>query len=213
MPRKQNPQNKPQEEQKDERGLPRKRGNKNASLAYNLDPNTRGEEIAKMVADASYFFGQPIVKTPEECAERLNWYFKSCTERQCLPTVESMALALGVQTKTLWDWETGRKGKDPAIGELVKEAKQVLASIDAQAASSGKIPQVVYIFRAKNFYGMKDQQEVVHVQTNPLDSPADQKELAEKYSQNAEIIDADYREIPASAESAERAEQAGESRE
>ena len=36
-----------------------------------------------------------------------------------------------------------------------------MAAIDAKLVSEGKIPQVVYIFRSKNFYGMKDQQDVI----------------------------------------------------
>ena len=50
---------------------------------------------------------------------------------------------------------------------MIKKAKQILASIDAELVASGKIPQVVYIFRAKNFYQMSDQQEItINAQNN-----------------------------------------------
>ena len=44
---------------------------------------------------------------------------------------------------------------------MIKKAKQILAGIDAKLVSQGKIPQITYIFRAKNFFGMTDKQEVV----------------------------------------------------
>ena len=50
---------------------------------------------------------------------------------------------------------------------MVKKAKEILAGIDAKLVSQGKIPQVTYIFRAKNFFGMRDQQEVVLTPNNP----------------------------------------------
>ena len=52
---------------------------------------------------------------------------------------------------------------------MIKKAKQILAAIDAELVSSGKIPQVVYIFRAKNFHGMTDQQEITVTAQNGQD--------------------------------------------
>ena len=43
---------------------------------------------------------------------------------------------------------------------IVKEAKSIIKNYDAAMATNGMIPASVYQFRAKNFYGMKDVQEV-----------------------------------------------------
>ena len=46
--------------------------------------------------------------------------------------------------------------------------------------TEGKINPVVYIFRAKNYFGMKDQQEVVLTPNQPLGDSPDQKKLEER---------------------------------
>ena len=46
--------------------------------------------------------------------------------------------------------------------------------------TEGKINPVVYIFRAKNYFGMKDQQEVVLTPNQPLGDAPDQKQLEER---------------------------------
>ena len=135
----------------------RKPGSKTASIMDNT--TARPEEIAKAIQNAFQYFNRDIVKTDEECAERINGYFRDCHEQQMLPTVECLSLALGTTRKTVWDWENGL-GCSKLRSDMIKKAKQILAAIDAELVSSGKIPQVVYIFRAKNFFGMSDQQEI-----------------------------------------------------
>ena len=135
----------------------RKPGLKSASIMDNT--TARPEEIARAIQNAFQYFNRDIVKSDEECAERINGYFQDCHEQQMLPTVENLSLALGTVRRTLWDWENGISCSKTRTN-MIKKAKQILASIDAELVSSGKIPQVVYIFRAKNFYHMSDQQEI-----------------------------------------------------
>ncbi len=52
---------------------------------------------------------------------------------------------------------------------MIKKAKQIMASMDANLVSENKIPQVTYIFRSKNFYNMRDQAEVVITPNNKLE--------------------------------------------
>ena len=60
---------------------------------------------------------------------------------------------------------------------MIKKAKEILAGIDAKLVSMGKIPQVTYIFRAKNFFGMKDQQDLVVTPAASLGDSPDAKQL------------------------------------
>ena len=46
-------------------------------------------------------------------------------------------------------------------GDVVKEAKSLIATIEAELARDGEINGSVYMFRAKNYFGMVDKQEVV----------------------------------------------------
>lgn len=134
---------------------------RNGAATASIEKNStaRPEEIAKAIHNAYQYFNREIVKSDEECAERLNGYFRDCHEQQMIPTVECMSLALGTTRKTVWDWENG-VGCSKLRSDMIKKAKQILAAIDADLVSAGKIPQVVYIFRAKNFFGMSDQQEI-----------------------------------------------------
>ena len=143
--------------------------------------------VAKAIENNLVFFNAGIqdkVKSDEELCERLNWFFSQCAETQQIPNVEKMSNALGYHRNTLLDWENGvSPGFSPATKEIIKQAKQILASIDAELAQEGKIQPIVYLFRSKNFYGMRDQQDVVVTpNTGGIDS-ADIKTIEAKYAE------------------------------
>ena len=121
--------------------------------------------------------------SPEELCERLNYFFSECARTQQLPTVEKMANCCGYHRNTLYDWESGhRNGFSPNTGDIIRKAKQILASIDAELAQEGKIQPVVYMFRSKNFYGMKDQQDVVVSPGNSVEQ-VDPATIEAKYAE------------------------------
>lgn len=121
--------------------------------------------VAKAVENNLVFFNKGVrekVRSDEELCERLNWFFSECARTQQIPNIEKLANALGYHRNTLHTWETGQNpGFSPVTKEIISQAKQILASIDAELATEGKTQPVVYMFRAKNFYGMRDQQDVV----------------------------------------------------
>ena len=47
------------------------------------------------------------------------------------------------------------------MSDVVKNAKEFIATLEAELARDGEINPTVYIFRAKNHFGMTDKQEVV----------------------------------------------------
>ena len=143
------------------------------------------EEISRIVMESFQYFNREPVKTNEECAERLNAYFSQCSTTGQIPTVEDMALALGVTRWVLLDWEK-ECVKNPVRSHMIKKAKQILAGIDAKLVSEHKIPQITYIFRAKNFFGMRDQQEVVLTPNkSPLGDGGDAETIKNKYIESA----------------------------
>lgn len=143
--------------------------------------------MAKCVENNLAFFNKGIhakVRSDEELCERLNWFFTTCAETQQLPTVEKMANALGYHRQTLFEWENGvQNGFSPITGEIIHQAKQILAGIDAELAQEGKIQPVVYLFRSKNFYGMKDQQDVVVTPNAGNITPTDIRTIEAKYAE------------------------------
>ena len=136
------------------------------------------KETADIVSNVLQWQNAKPVESDDECEERLNAFFQHMADTGELPTVEKMCLALGTVRQRVWEWEQGRKGERRA--DIVKKAKQILAAIDAELVSKNKIPQVTYIFRAKNYFGMSDQQNIVVTPNNPYDgnSPED---VAKRY--------------------------------
>lgn len=69
--------------------------------------------------------------------------------------------ALGIDRRSLWDIENGLTNKDSGMSDIIKNAKGFIATMEAELARDGEINSTVYIFRAKNYFGMVDKQEVV----------------------------------------------------
>lgn len=140
------------------------------------------EEMRAMMKSILRWYGKPMIRSDDECAERLNEFFNVISETGELPTVEKMCLALGADRKTVWAWEQGT-GCSPVRAVMIKQAKEMLAAMDAELVSKGKIPVVSYIFRAKNFHHMSDQTEVVITPNNPLGTATSAEDIASKYAE------------------------------
>lgn len=143
-------------------------------------------EIVEMVQKAYILFNRPHAGTDEEVCAAFNWYFTEyLPQTGVFPTVEGLAASCGITTVTLLEWAKSNDTRSC----IVQKAKQILSELDAQLVQNGKIPQVVYIFRAKNFHGMQDAVKVEHVSTRPdAESP---ESLASKY---ADAIPVDFTE-------------------
>ena len=100
--------------------------------------------------------GKP--KTPEDLENRISYYFLSCINEGWTPTWEGIAVVSNYTLRTLWEIENGKLRPD--LTEVFKDAKNYIAMYDAGAVTSGEIPASVYQFRSKNFYGMRDIQEI-----------------------------------------------------
>lgn len=154
--------------------------NPNSNLRKTVEKTEKKEEISRIVQESVQYFPRKTVKTNEEMADRLNAYFRECYEKGQIPTVEDMCLALGTNRRTLYAWENYDR-TNPERAAMISQAKEVLAAIDAKLVSEGKIPQVTYIFRAKNYFGMRDQQDVVVTpNVDPL-GEVDEERLRKKY--------------------------------
>ena len=60
---------------------------------------------------------------------------------------------------------------------IIKSAKDTIAFMESSMANEGKIPSAVWIFRAKNYMGMKDVQQIEAVQTASGDIPNQEEDL------------------------------------
>lgn len=141
---------------------------------------TRKEDVQRIGSNLLKWYKMPKAVTDEEIAERLNMFFETCIANGEVMTVEKMSLALGYDRATIWKWETGGEGSTSVRRNLIKKAKELLASFDAEMVTEGKINPVTYIFRAKNYFGLQDKQEYVLTPNNPLGDTKDPAEIQQR---------------------------------
>lgn len=150
-------------------------------------PNTEENRafISNTLKNSVRYFNVGIPKSDYEVQVRIESYFNTCISEGIIPTVEGLANCLGIAISTLWDWETNRRNLSAVRAELIKNAKMCIQEFDAQMAISGKMRDVTYIFRAKNYYGMRDQVDTVITHTNALGNTANKDEIANRIMEQA----------------------------
>lgn len=98
----------------------------------------------------------------EEMEVLIEGYFNDCRELQLRPTIRGLAMALGTVYETLRGWENGER--DAQLGSqcsaIIKKSKQIIAEYDEIMAMEGLDNPILFMFRAKNYYNMKDVQEI-----------------------------------------------------
>lgn len=114
-------------------------------------------------------------KTPEELQDRFVDYFTLCSNNGMPPTVEGLALCSGWCRSTFYDIGEGKVNTQ--FSDIIKKAKDYVCNYDAAMASIGKVNAPVYIFRAKNFYNMKDVQEIQAVPVQDATKPQNENEI------------------------------------
>lgn len=130
------------------------------------------------------------VQSDEELKDRLQDYFNICTDDAQLPTMEGMALHCGYTVFDFCEFANGKRGFSPETAQIIKTAKSVMMTFDAQAVEQGRIPFLAYCFRAKNYYGMRDQQEVILSPSNALGEQSTPEEIEKRIlSDDYNIID------------------------
>lgn len=152
--------------------------------------NAKNEEISQYVADVTKWYRLGRTKRPitdEECEARIIAFLEYCEKKGEIPTPEKMALALGVGIREVERWRNGERGS-VSRQEMIELAYQCLAASDAELAIHNKIPQILYIFRSKNFHRMRDQTDVVHY--SETRKAIDEAELRKRIMESV-IIDVD----------------------
>lgn len=149
-----------------EKGTP-----KNSSLHKIIDymnqPNVK--TFNALVTDKSFERlknnkGRPqIFSSREECIEEVEGYFKLCYDYGILPTIASMALYLGFNKDSLY---ANMSNPTCNFSDVLKNAVAACHSMQELPALDGTLAQPTYIFNAKNYFGMKDTQDVSISATN-----------------------------------------------
>ena len=117
--------------------------------------NVEPSEIGKIVSIMdSLRKMKPVSKrNPEEIQERITEYLKVCSENEIRPTVEGMALSLGVTRAMLWKWE---QDEGSEAGKIVSRAKELINAMITTLSCTGKINPMYGIWLQKNHFGYSD---------------------------------------------------------
>ena len=124
----------------------------------------------------------------------MGMYFALCAQDDMKPSVAGMALAFGVDRKTIWAWANGVDSKTlPAESRnLIKKAYQLLNAQMESYMQNGKINPVAGIFLMKNNMGYADKQEVVLTPNQQLGDQVPAEDLEKKYLEDVAGASSDY---------------------
>lgn len=96
-----------------------------------------------------------IFKTPEELEEKIDAYFAECEVKEKPKTMSGLALALGVERKTLVNY-----AERDAFLPTIKKARQTVENQNEEMLVSGKGSATGIIFNLKNNFGWVDKSEI-----------------------------------------------------
>lgn len=139
------------------------------------------EIVRQTLTNCLHWYKMDKCKTDDDVEQRTLYFFEYCIEHGERPTVEKYCMSLGYARQTVNEWERGINASSRRT-DIIKKAKEFLASYDADLVTTGQLAAIPWIFRAKNYYGMSDQTQLtIETKQNIIDISAD--EIAEKYKE------------------------------
>lgn len=142
------------------------------------------QESGKAIAEILYEASLPRVRSNEQLYQRFTDYFNRCISAERIPTIEECFLCTGYSYTVMQAVRNGKHLMPWCTNEtieIVAWAVDVCRAYDAKMVMAGKLPQVPYIFRSKNHYGMSDTTKVEIVTTAVEEKPKSLDDIARKY--------------------------------
>ena len=181
-------------ENKSMRGMPPHR---QAMQQVVTNPEARSL-VGQVLHEYRKAFMMTKVNSNQELIDRLAEFFEMAEQRQIPPTIQEMALYCGYTSSMFRDWRDGRHkgfsdegGATPPTGVIVKKAVEILHGMDMVLTQSGKINPVAYIWKAKNWYGERDVQEIVVTPSGERTQPLTPEEIAKNLPEPLDTTDVD----------------------
>lgn len=143
-----------------------------------MQPHTEPGDNSKYIYHSMRLADLPKVDRHDVKAitKRVRDYFMICAEEDMKPSVAGLALAFGVNRKTIWEWAN----EDSVRSDPIRKAYAILNVQMEDYMQNGKINPVSGIFLLKNNMGYTDKQEVV-ITPNALGETADSSQIAQSY--------------------------------
>lgn len=155
--------------------------------------------VRKLMTETLGSYRKPRVKSDEELVQRFDEFYQECATQGKIPTVEELEFSTGYSHGGLSDIASGKNpGFSPETKNIIKRAKEFIKTFDAKLVVTGQINPVVYIFRAKNYYGMKDQQDItVQGNDNRVRDMSDE-DIAKWYLDDGKTVETNFADEPKS---------------
>ena len=123
------------------------------------------------------------VDTDSELEQKAREFFDYCADADMFPTIEAFSLYIGYSIGTIHEWAAGRKPLRhdmPGVDTMtvIKRIKTAFASLDGYLAMDGSANTVAYIFRAKNYYDMVNEDRISHSVESAIPAPMSTSEIA-----------------------------------
>ncbi len=154
---------------------------------YNLTP---GDNSKFLEVNIKLFNMEKIdLHNEDAVVERLNEYFVLYAENDMKPTVAGMAMALGMNRRTLIaivnDYATGGAGYKtalpPEVALCIKKAYNLMENLWEIYMTTGKINPVSGIFLAKNNYGYQDKTDLVLTPNTQNENEYNPDDIKQRY--------------------------------
>ena len=153
---------------------------------YNLEPG----DNAKFLQKNLHLMNLPDIDlhNVSEVEELVEYYFDFMVQSDTKPTVSGLAMALGMNRRTLIaivnDYATGGAGYKtalpPGVALVIKKAHKIMETLWEDYMQNGKLNPVTGIFLGKNNYGYQDKTEYV-VTPNVQQDNYDPDSIRERY--------------------------------
>lgn len=154
-----------------------------------LEPEEANGDPAKLrMYRLLRWFNCPRVTTLDDLSARIISFFEECARVGDQPTIEKLALALGVTAPQLLQWRGG-EGVSADWAALCRQAVSLTAGVEADRAIDGDMPQSTYQFRAKNFFEMRDKVEVSMENHNPQVDYESEEEIAKRLLESITTVE------------------------
>ena len=110
---------------------------------------------------------------PAQVEDRICWYFNHCADLELKPSVAGLAVAIGVDRVTLYQWAKGERRNNQPHANMIKRAVEMILYNTEIYAQDGKMNPAIAIFLLKNHGGYTDTQQItVEAKNNSIDAPA-----------------------------------------
>lgn len=142
----------------------------------------------------------------EECEEWISDYFDLCSRTEILPTVSGLACWLKCSVVTITNHANN---PNSPFCEACSQALSICHTYLELGASEAKLGATPYIFQAKNYFGMKDEQQVNingnvnHELINSADSLNALRSQINEEQKQIDVREATYIEVEPQAEDVE----------